>query len=70
MDSALEHISASLILKPDYVKALARRGYLFEETNKPHEAMRDYEEVLKLDKGHKEANAAVRVRTSRFIYIL
>ncbi len=50
-----------LRLKPDYLKVYARRGQIYEELDKPHEAMKDFEKVLEMDKDHKEARMAVQV---------
>ncbi len=61
MEEALEDCSQALQLKPDYLKAYARRGNIYEELDKPHEAMRDFEKVLETDKDHKEARRAVQV---------
>ncbi len=61
VDGALADCNKALELKPDYPKALARRGRIFEEhQNKPHEAMTDFQRVLELDKDHAEARAAVQ----------
>ena len=64
---AITDCTEALELKPDYVRCLARRGQLHENTNQPHEAMKDFENVLKHDPGHKEANQAVAVRKQMFI---
>ena len=61
-ESAVEDCNESLSLRPDYLKALARRAQLHEETDKPHEAMKDFERVLELDKDHREARRALQVR--------
>jgi regulator of sirC expression with transglutaminase-like and TPR domain len=49
-------------LNPKYVKALNRRAHLYEDLDKPHEAMKDFNQVLEIDKGNVEANKAVMVR--------
>ena len=56
---AIEQCSEAIQLNPKYVKALLRRGQTYEETDKPHEAMKDFEQVLEIDPGHKEARMAV-----------
>lgn len=61
-EKAIEECSEALALHPTYVKALLRRGQSYEETDKPHEAMKDFEKVLEIDPGHKEARMAVMVR--------
>ena len=58
-EKAIEECSKAIELKPDYVKALCRRGQVYEDTDKPHEAFKDFEKVLELDPGHKEARMAV-----------
>jgi len=58
-ESALDDCHEAVKLKPDYLKAYARRGHVYEETNRPHEAMKDFEKVLELDRDHKEARKAV-----------
>ncbi len=63
LDDALEDCHLALRLKPDYLKAYTRRGQIYEELDKPHEAMKDFEKVLEMDKDHKEARKAVQVRT-------
>jgi len=61
-ESALEDCNEALGQSPTYLKALVRRAQLFEELDKPHESMRDYEEVLKVDPKHIEAKVAVASR--------
>jgi len=57
-ESALEDCSSAIELNPNYVKALSRRGQLYEDLDKPHEAMKDFNRVLEMDKSHAEANKA------------
>lgn len=57
-ESALEDCSSAIELNPIYVKALSRRGQLYEDLDKPHEAMKDFNRVLDMDKSHTEANKA------------
>jgi len=59
LESALEDCHEAVRLKPDYLKAYARRGTIYEQLDKPHEAMKDFEKVLEMDKDHKEARKAV-----------
>lgn len=61
-ESALEDCNEALVQNPTYLKALVRRAQLFEDLDKPHESMRDYEEVLKVDPKHIEAKVAVASR--------
>ena len=56
---AIEQCSEAIQLNPKYVKALLRRGQTYEETDKPHEAMKDFQQVLEIDPAHKEARMAV-----------
>ena len=58
-ESALEDCNEALVQNPTYLKALVRRAQLHEDLDKPHESMRDYEEVLKVDPKHIEAKVAV-----------
>ena len=60
-ESALEDCSSAIELNPNYVKALSRRGQLYEDLDKPHEAMKDFNRVLEMDKSHAEANKAAMV---------
>lgn len=61
-EGAIEDCSEAIELNPNYLKASLRRAHLFEDTDKPHESMKDFEKVLELDPKHAEANVAVRVR--------
>ena len=60
-EKAIDDCSEAINLNPNYVKVLLRRGQIYEDTDKPHEAMKDFEKVLELDPGHKEARMAVMV---------
>ncbi len=60
-ESALEDCSSAIELNPNYVKALFRRAQIYEQLDRPHEAIKDFNRVLELDKGHVEANRAVLV---------
>ncbi|TRY76282.1 hypothetical protein TCAL_10210 [Tigriopus californicus] len=60
--ATIQDCSESLELKPDYLKALVRRAQAYEDHDKPHEALKDFEKVLTLDPKHAQANVAARVR--------
>lgn len=68
-ESALIDCNEAINLRPDYVKALSRRAQIFEDQNKPHEAMADFESVLKLDPDHRQARVAVTSRLPEKIAI-
>jgi len=59
-DSAIEDCSEAIELNDKYLKAILRRAQLYEDTDKPHEALRDFEKVLELDPKHIESLVAVR----------
>ena len=61
----MEDCNSSLSLRPSYLKALVRRAQLQEDLDKPHEAMKDFEKVLEVDKDHTEARKAVQVRREK-----
>jgi len=58
-EKAIENCSEAIELNPNYVKAILRRAQTYEDTDKPHEAMKDFEKVLELDPANKEARMAV-----------
>ncbi|KAJ8865900.1 hypothetical protein PR048_033423 [Dryococelus australis] len=60
--SGVEDCTEAITLKPDYVKAFIRRAQMYEQLEKLDEALVDYQELLKLDPGNKEAYAATMVR--------
>ena len=60
-EKAIENCSEAIELNPNYVKAILRRAQTYEDTDKPHEAMKDFEKVLELDPANKEARIAVMV---------
>ena len=60
-EKAIEDCTEALELNPNYVKALLRRAQTYEDTDKPHEAMKDFEKILELDPGNKDARMAVLV---------
>ena len=39
-----------------------RRGQAYEDSDKPHEALKDFQKVLELDLDNRDARAAVQVR--------
>lgn len=61
-EGAVEDCSEAIDLSPNYLKAWLRRARIYEDTDKPHESMKDFEKVLELDPKHAESNVAVRVR--------
>ena len=61
-EKAIENCSEAIELNPNYVKAILRRAQTYEDTDKPHEAMKDFEKILELDPGNKDARMAVLVR--------
>lgn len=61
-ESALEDCSEALKQNPTYLKALVRRAQLYEDLDRPHESMSDYQEVLKLDPNNIQAKVAVATR--------
>ena len=63
-ESALEDCSEALKQNPTYLKALARRAQLYEDLDRPHESMSDYQEVLKLDPRNIQAKVAVETVNS------
>merc|ERR1711935_537154 len=58
-EKAIEDCSEALELNPNYVKALLRRAQTYEDIDKPHEAMKDFEKILELDPGNKDSRMAV-----------
>ena len=60
-EKAIENCSEAIELNPNYVKAILRRAQTYEDTDKPHEAMKDFEKILELDPGNKKARMAVMV---------
>merc|ERR1712107_208324 len=58
-EKAIEECTNALELNPNYMKALLRRAQTYEDTDKPHEAMKDFEKVLEFDPAHKDARMAV-----------
>jgi len=59
-DSAIEDCSEAIVLNEKYLKVILRRAQLYEDTDRPHEALKDFERVLELDPKHIESIVAVR----------
>ena len=59
-DGAIEDCSEAIDLNPNYLKAILRRAQIYEDTDRPHESMKDFEKILELDPRHIEAMVAVR----------
>lgn len=59
---AVEDCCDAILLDPNYVKAILRRARIYEETDKPHESLKDYERILELDPKHVESIVAVKTR--------
>ncbi|KAL6098207.1 ttc1 [Pungitius sinensis] len=57
-DKAISDCSRAIELNPDYVRALLRRGELYEQTEKLDEALEDYKKVLNLDPTQTSASQA------------
>ncbi|KZC12690.1 PREDICTED: tetratricopeptide repeat protein 1 [Dufourea novaeangliae] len=54
-ESAILDCTKAIELNPGYVKALVRRGQLYEEVEKLDEALEDFKKVYSLDPTHTEA---------------
>ena len=50
------------------MKVILRRAQLYEDTDRPHEALKDFERVLELDPKHIESIVAVRVSLEKYQY--
>ena len=46
-------------INPNYIKALLKQAKIYENVNKVHYALKDYEKVLRIDPTNKEAQAAM-----------
>ena len=46
-------------INPNYIKALLKQAKIYENVNKTHYALKDYEKVLRIDPTNKEAQAAM-----------
>ncbi|XP_037954183.1 tetratricopeptide repeat protein 1 [Teleopsis dalmanni] len=53
--SAIDDCTASIKLWPEYVRAILRRGKLYELEDKLDEALEDYKKVNELDRSQREA---------------
>ena len=60
-EAAIRDCSSAIELKPGYIKALLRRGQAYEDSDRPHEAMKDFEKALEIDPDLKEARVACMV---------
>lgn len=59
--SAIEDCTKAIDLNNSYLKAYLRRAKLYEEADKLEESLADYNKIIELDPGNKDANEA-RVR--------
>lgn len=59
-ESALDDCGLSLKHNPTYMKPLIRRAKLFEELDKLDEALADYQKIVELDPGNRDARVAVQ----------
>lgn len=57
-DSAIDDCNKAIEFNDKYVKAYLRRANLHEDTDKLDESLADYNKILELDPGNKEALAA------------
>ncbi|XP_069030975.1 tetratricopeptide repeat protein 1 [Embiotoca jacksoni] len=57
-DKAISDCSRAIELNPEYLRALLRRAELYEQTDKPDEALEDYKSVLDRDPSHAGARQA------------
>lgn len=53
--SAIEDCTKAIELNDKYVRAYLRRGKIYEQTDKLDESLADYQKVLELDPGNREA---------------
>ena len=61
-NGAEEDCTEAIDLNSNYLKAILRRAQIYEDTDRPHESLKDFERVLELDPKHIESIVAVRVR--------
>ena len=61
-NGAVEDCTEAIDLNSNYLKAILRRAQIYEDTDRPHESLKDFERVLELDPKHIESIVAVRVR--------
>jgi len=59
-DGAVEDCSEAIDHNSNYLKAILRRAQIYEDTDRPHESMKDFERVLELDPKHIESIVAAR----------
>jgi tetratricopeptide (TPR) repeat protein len=64
-EKAIHDCTEALGLNPNYVKAILRRAQTYEDTDKPHESMKDFQQILEIDPGHKESRMAVMVTKTK-----
>lgn len=56
--TAIDDCTMAIKLDDSYVKALLRRAKLYEDTEKLDESLADYNKIVELDPGNREAKAA------------
>ncbi|EDW34399.1 GL22240 [Drosophila persimilis] len=56
--SAIDDCTKAIELWPEYVRVLLRRAKLYEQDDKPDEALEDYKKVYEIDPGQPEAREA------------
>ncbi|EDV93495.1 tetratricopeptide repeat protein 1 [Drosophila grimshawi] len=56
--SAIDDCTKAIDLYPEYVRALLRRAKLYEQDDRPDEALADYKRVNEIDPGQREAREA------------
>ena len=61
-DGAIEDFSEAIDLDPNYLRAIRRRAQIYEDTDKPHEAMKDFQRILEIDPKDIESTVAVSSR--------
>ncbi|KAH8353850.1 hypothetical protein KR084_008943 [Drosophila pseudotakahashii] len=56
--AAIDDCTKAIELWPEYVRVLLRRAKLYEQDDKPDEALEDYKKVAEIDPGQQEAREA------------
>lgn len=56
--TAIDDCTMAIKLDDSYVKAFLRRAKLYEDTEKLDESLADYNKIVELDPGNREAKAA------------
>ncbi|KAH8369211.1 hypothetical protein KR009_004321 [Drosophila setifemur] len=56
--SAIDDCTKAIELWPEYLRVLLRRAKLYEQDDKPDEALTDYKKVSEIDPGQREAQEA------------